>query len=333
MTQRDVRRAGARSTPPALLTIFALAALCGCSAGHPRDLAPAAAVLRSRHVVDGEPPVSVSPPGSATFGSYNIHWLDDPSDVRADLARLDSVSVWAFQEARSSPADRRNGSPSRVVNVLPPGTWHLAWVPLNRLTEIRSEDDEGQVIASRHPIRSAEVWELKTDGDKRRVALAAILDVDGRAVRFVNTDHEPSIVSLARGNVRQTGSLIEALGRCEAAGPMPTVVGGDFNTSGCLMRLVSGNADCAELRKRMTAAGFDEAVVRKVGARTYRSPLYSGTLDHLFVRRASTIASGVDERATGSDHLPVWCRVDVHGAPNSPAGGTSAVAGIVKPTR
>jgi endonuclease/exonuclease/phosphatase family metal-dependent hydrolase len=333
MTQRDVGRAGARRAPLALLTIFVLAALCGCSTGHPRDLASPATVLRSRHVIEGEPPVSASPPGSITFGSYNIHWLDDPSGVRADLARLDSVSVWAFQEARSSAADRNDGSPSRVVEVLPPGTWHLAWVPLNRLTEIHSEDDEGQVIASRCPIRSAEVWELKTDGDKRRVALVAVLDVDGRAVRFVNTDHEPSIVSLARGNVRQTGSLIEALGRCEAADPMPTVVGGDFNTSGCLMRLVSGNADCAELRQRMNATGFDEAFVRKVGARTYRSSVYSGTLDHLFVRRASTLASGVDERATGSDHLPVWCRIDVYGMPNAPAGGTSAVAGTVKPTR
>jgi endonuclease/exonuclease/phosphatase family metal-dependent hydrolase len=204
---------------------------------------------------------------------------------------------------------------------------------LNRLTEIHSEDDEGQVIASRYPIRSAELWELKADGDKRRAALVAVLDVDGRPVRFVNTDHEPSVVSFTRGNVRQTASLIEALDRCGAAGPMPTVVGGDFNTSGCLMRLVSGDADCAELGRRMNAAGFKAVVVRKVRARTYRSPVYTGTLDHLFTRGASTLASGVDERATGSDHLPVWCHLDVHGDVNSPAGGTSAVAGTTYPTR
>jgi endonuclease/exonuclease/phosphatase family metal-dependent hydrolase len=204
---------------------------------------------------------------------------------------------------------------------------------LNRLTEIHSEDDEGQVIASRYPIRSAELWELKANGDKRRVALGAVLEIDGRAVRFVNTDHEPSIVSLSRGNVRQTTSLIEALDRCTAGDPIPTVVGGDFNTSGCLMRLVSGDADCAELGQRMNAAGFKETVGRKVRARTYRSPVYSGTLDHLFVRGATTHASGVDERATGSDHLPVWCRVNVYGDVNSPAGGTSAVAGTVYPTR
>lgn len=335
MTQRDVGQARGRIAPLALLTIIAVAALCGCSTGHSRESAspPPATVLRSQHVIEGSPPASDAPAGSATFGTYNVHWLTDPAGVRADLARLDSVDVWALQEVRSSLADRKDGVPSRVVDVLPPGTWHVAWVPLNRLTEIRSQDDEGQVIASRYPIRSAEWWELKTDGEKRRVALAAVLEVDGQAVRFVNTDHEPSIVSLARGNVRQTGSLIEALDRCDAADAMPTVVGGDFNTSGCLMRLVSGGADCAELRTRMNAAGFNEAVVWKAGSRTYRSPVYSGTLDHLFVRGASTISSGVDERATGSDHLPVWCCVDLYDLPNSPAGGTSAVAGTVKPTR
>jgi endonuclease/exonuclease/phosphatase family metal-dependent hydrolase len=316
-----------------LLIILGLAALQGCSSGPSRAALAPPTILNSQHLIEGTAPTATAP---VAFGTYNLHWLEDPSGVRADLSRLDFVSVWAFQEARSSPADRACGSPARVVDVLPPGAWYVAWVPLNRLTEIHSDDDEGQVIASRYPIRSAELWALKTYGEKRRIALAAMLDVDGKPVRFVDTDHEPSIVSLVRGNVRETESLVAQLD--QHRDDIPTLVGGDFNTSGCLVRLVSGGNDCADLRKRMAAAGFQQTMIRKVDCRTYRSAIYSGTLDHLFVRGAWALDSGADERATGSDHLPVWCRVDVQrrGAGVSaalPAGGTSAVAGIMKPTR
>lgn len=282
----------------------------------------------SRHVVPADvdsPQISAPTP---VFATYNVHWLQNAVDLRADLARLDFVTAWAFQEVRSTKSDEREGSPSKLCALLPPGMWYVAWVALNPLKELHRDDEcEGQVIASRFPIRSADVWELHRWGQKRRIALAAVLDISGQRVLFVNTDHEPALLSLVRGNARQTRTLVEHLA---AHDEYPAVVAGDFNTSGCIPRLVSARQDRAQLRMLMCRAGFSEAFDQP--RRTYTAGPFTATLDHIFLRGVERITCDVDERARGSDHRPVWCRVEIHRA-NASAGATSAPAGMTKPTR
>jgi endonuclease/exonuclease/phosphatase family metal-dependent hydrolase len=287
--------------------------LIGCRATTGRDAPPLPRVSLSEQVVNSRGPAT-NPigAGQATppliFATYNLYCFGDVPGLRADLSRLGSVSAWAFQEVRTTAADEAAGSPATLRDVLPPGTWHVAWVPLNRL---RGGEFEGQAIASRFPIRSAEVWPLPTRGGaaKRRVALAATLNVDGTDVLFVNTDHELSIFSADHGNARQTRGLLEHLGRAgNDGGAGPAVVAGDFNTAGCVPRLLSAPQERAQLRRAMAGARFVPAVPDRVP--TFHAGPYSAALDHVFVRGLTVMESGVDDRARGSDHRPVWCRVE-----------------------
>ena len=248
----------------------------------------------------------VPPPGSLTFGTYNLHWLKNPEGLRRDMEVLRSVDVWAFQEVRTSDGTDGVQLAAGLSRVLPAGRWHVAVTPLNRLRELRSDDYEAQVVASRYPIRSADVWPLAARaGTKRRAALAAVLDVGGKPdLLFVNVDNEPCLMSPARHNVRQVRSLVEHLDR---AGNGLAVLAGDFNTSGCVPRLVSARQDRADLRRTLAAEGFQPA--GHAAANTYRSGPYTATLDHVFVRDLPVSRHGVATAATGSDHRPVWCEV------------------------
>jgi endonuclease/exonuclease/phosphatase family metal-dependent hydrolase len=240
---------------------------------------------------------------SPVVGTYNLHWLKDTSGLRNDLSRLDHVSIWAFQEVRGWS----DGSlPARLVDVLPPGRWHVAWMPLNPLRELNSTDWEGQAVVSRYPIRLIEAWELQPEG-KRRFALAAYVEIGGADVLVVSTDHQPSLFSLRRENIRQAQQLTTYLAD---HGSKPAIVTGDFNTAGCIPRLVSSRQDRQELRRLMSDAGFTPAS-SDVHA-TFKSGLYDAVLDHIFVRGLKHTASNVHDAATGSDHRPVWCRLDLN---------------------
>lgn len=327
MTRREsTHRDRARAACRALAVLTAALMLNGCASRDGGARAQPPTVFLS----SGAPAEQAGPDGparDAVFGTYNLHWLRDPAGLRADLARLDFVTAWAFQEVRSTAADEAAGAPASLRRLLPPGDWHVAWVPLNALRELGSADVEGQAIASRHPIRSAAAWELEpppsSGGGKRRVALAAVLDVDGTDVLFVNTDHAPGVFSPARRNLRQARRLLDRLRREPDA--TPVIVAGDFNTAGCVPRLVSARADREGLRRLMCQAGFRAA---PDSARpTFRAGPYAAALDHVFVRGVGSMEAEVAAAACGSDHLPLWCRVRLPAAV-----GRGAAAASPQPT-
>jgi endonuclease/exonuclease/phosphatase family metal-dependent hydrolase len=167
-------------------------------------------------------------------------------------------------------------------------------------------EDRGNAIVSTWPIADAVAIELPFER-QRRVALAAT--IRGRTTAGapwqlrVADAHLDTSVALTRGGPlaarrRQAAALVQALG----ASPLPTVLGGDFNTW-----LGSREPAVGALRR-----AFPDTPAHATAA-TWRGPLgVRGVLDRVFVRNVS---GGVSVRRLpgrfGSDHYPILLLVSV----------------------
>jgi endonuclease/exonuclease/phosphatase family metal-dependent hydrolase len=245
-----------------------------------------------------------TPPSSVlTVATYNVHGLQEVNAIRTDLAKLDHVTVWCLQEFT-------HASGGEAERVLPPGRWYVATIPLNRDPR-HPREWEAQVIASRFPIERVDVWPLDDAGAKRRVALAARVDVNGCPVLVVNTDHEPSMFAWRNGNAVQVKRLVEHLRRCDEDA---VIVAGDFNCSASLFRLTGNTAHARRVDAAMANAGFAPA---GAAGTTFHSGIIRSHVDRIYVRGLSREAGAIDTTATGSDHFPVWSRFGADAVPSS----------------
>ena len=256
--------------------------------------------------------------GSLVVGTYNVRWLDDRAGVRRAVAALPRVNVWCFQELRVR-GDDSAAVAAALGPVLPPGRWHVAAARVNRLREIGSDDWEAQAVASRFPIEAARGWVLDASGAKRRLALVAQADAGGRAVCVVNTDHEPSFFSGRDGNRRQVRRLVARLGRWIAGEPAGdgaggggrcVVVAGDFNCAGNFWRGYGNGDHVVRVDRALAPLGLRPA------APPARAPTFNAwplwlRLDRVYARGARVTRSGVGRAGGGSDHVPVWCALEV----------------------
>ena len=256
--------------------------------------------------------------GALVVGTFNVRWLDDRAGVRRAVAALPRVNVWCFQEVRVR-GDDTAAVVAALGPVLPAGRWHVAAARVNRLREIGSDDWEAQAVVSRFPIEAAGGWPLDASGAKRRMALVAQLDVGGRAVCVVNTDHEPSFFSGRDGNRRQVGRLVERLegwvaeepaGDTTAAAGRCVVVAGDFNCAGNLWRGYGNGEHVVRVDRALAPLGLRPAAPRARAATFNAWPLWL-RLDRVYVRGARVTRSGVGRVGGGSDHVPVWCALEV----------------------
>ena len=271
------------------IPIAATILLCVGCAAQPPVRAPLIAPIQSTVRADGP----ATPVEALTLGTYNVHGLIKRDAIRTDLAAIDQVNVWCLQEFP-------HGDGQRIDDLLPAGRWYVATIPLNR-EDPKDQAIESQVIASRFPIDRVEIWPLDEGGAKRRVALTAVVNANGRSVRIVNTDHEPSILAWRDGNSMQARRLIEHLRACDEEAVLVT---GDFNCSGNVYRLISNSGHVRRVDTAMAAAGFTA-----VGAdgTTFRSGVLRSRLDRIYARNAAPTTEGEIARSSkGSDHLPVW---------------------------
>jgi endonuclease/exonuclease/phosphatase family metal-dependent hydrolase len=262
-----------------------------------------------------------------TFGAYNLHGLAAPDRLRRDLSRLEFVDAWAFQEVTlpytpAAPPPALNAAavesdlpatvpPPEFETLLPPGRWHLAYVPVNPVPGGRPDLWEGQAIASRFPIRRAETWVLDRSAPKHRVALAAWFDTPRGEILFVNADHEiggPADFGFP-GPADRTKQVVSLTAMLRRHADTPTVVAGDFNTAGDALAGVPEADEIAALNRAMTAAGLTGLGPDFDRTPTFRFATVGWHLDHLFLRHLTADAWDVCTTAQGSDHYPVWCRV------------------------
>ncbi len=240
------------------------------------------------------------------LATYNIHALKRPTQVTADFQRLSEIGAWALQEVHVSyETARRKACPSDLAATLPAGRWYGACAALNPLGA-STDEYEAQLILSRWPISAVEVWELDHDSGKRRVAVAATLDTPGGEILFVNADLQPSFFGLGHGSRMGARSLARRLAAHRA---QRVIVAGDFNTTGNLWRLAGNTADVATLEHVMRAAGCAAMPPKDRFTETFRAGWLVLRLDHVFIRGVDCERWNVDDRATGSDHFPLWCQL------------------------
>lgn len=98
---------------------------------------------------------------------------------------------------------------------------------------------------------------------------------------------------------RQMQAILDVLGGLPGNSTRPVVLAGDFNCQ-------RGGP-----HQVMRRNGFDPAPVKLP---TWAMGPLALRLDHVYVRNARVVVSGVEDRARGSDHRPLW--VDVERAPD-----------------
>jgi endonuclease/exonuclease/phosphatase family metal-dependent hydrolase len=288
------------------LATFLIAGVIGCAGPAPERTEPTP-THSFDFVVNASGPPAVRPATAGVrVGTYNVRWLRDAEGLRADFAALHAVDVWCLQEVRLPDAEDLDQTAAETfADVLPAGRWYCAAAAVNRMSELRSRDWEVQVIASRLPLDGPAVWVLDEGSAirKRRVALTATINVDGKAVRVVNTDHAPSLRGRPGENDRQVDALLRRLG----AEPIPrVVVVGDFNCSGSFFPPSGNGAHARAIDARFTSAGFEP--VGPKGA-TFRWGVFALRLDRIYARHLGDPRGYRLSASTGSDHHPVWCEI------------------------
>lgn len=130
-----------------------------------------------------------------------------------------------------------------------------------------------------------------------RRAVAADIEIRGRRVRAVSV-HLSTPVTPFADRQEQVRTVADSL----AAGPVPVVVAGDFNTG--------TDQEGLELRQLMRGAGLRQ-VRLPAGPTALRSGLLGRlagelVLDHIFYRGLVPMQAGVAGQVGASDHFPVW---------------------------
>jgi endonuclease/exonuclease/phosphatase family metal-dependent hydrolase len=227
-----------------------------------------------------------------TFASYNIHKAVGP-DRRRDpdriLAILNEVGadVVALQEA-----DRRFG---RRESVLPLAAidMHTHYRPVPLAVGPDSIGWHGNALLVRRDIEVVEAAAVPLPTLEPRGAIRADLVADGARVRVVG-------MHLDLSGLRRRQQVRSILAHVAACGECPTVLMGDFNEwarhGGCFLELARGWQLLAPGRSfpaRRPVAQLDRIVISE-GCRA--------------------LACGVHHSALatrGSDHLPVWARLEL----------------------
>lgn len=238
----------------------------------------------------------VTPKSDAiVVATYNIRGFSRPQQLQRDITEV-NADIWLFQEAA---LDRKQFI-SDIEAVLPPGKWHIAIVRVNPIFD----RDESQIIASRFPIGEVEVWPLAPGSVRRRCALAARIDIAGRQILVINTDHEPNFSGPNIWHERHRQALIS---RLKSLAEPQVIVGGDFNTCGSLWRMRDTRGDAQDTHDQFHTLSFNPAAKLPYDTLTF-GPI-ALCLDHLFVRGLKVEQGGIASSARGSDHRPVWCRI------------------------
>jgi endonuclease/exonuclease/phosphatase family metal-dependent hydrolase len=280
-----------------LLPFCLLLAACtgGCSSGGDKNFVP---TLETFHLSG---PAVQSESAELTLATFNVHQMQNPDGLKADMQAVPAVQIWLLQEvAVPQPGQDLTATVGKLRSILPQGQWYGALVRVNPTAKGAAWD--GQAIVSRYPLHDGQVWPLEASGPKRRRALKVDVDSPLGTITVVNTDHEMSFLDPVYGNRMQVNDLIDRL----AADPSRlAIVGGDFNSAGNAFRIKTSAANVAEIARRLAEVGFHALPERSAESSTFRWMFAGVQLDHLF-SRGLQCAMWYSPPSAGSDHRGVW---------------------------
>jgi endonuclease/exonuclease/phosphatase family metal-dependent hydrolase len=236
--------------------------------------------------------------------TFNVHFgADVPALVEAIRSnpRLSRADVLLLQEIESHPGDDRAAKLAEALQM------DLVYAP----ARVEGDGTHGLAILSRYPLADLEVLRLKEydlgyRGTRRRIAMAATVQLPGRAVRVYNVHLDTRLTPDER--LQQLEPVMAQAVKQPAA-----VIGGDFNTITAVPALlplvpvpVPGYSQAAGLDAYMKAHGFSTPF-EGIG-RTHRFPM---RLDAVFARGLEVGRFDKETSVDVSDHFPLWVDLKV----------------------
>lgn len=264
-------------------------------------------------------PPPAAPPETIRVVTFNIHYGRDLKRLEESLRTqpaLRAADVILLQEIESYPSE---GS-SRARQLAEALQLNYVYAPARRTP---TGGTHGLAILSRFPLSAVEVLPLPQFdlgyNTRRRIALAATLEVAGQPLRVFNLHLDTRLNSADR--LAQLRPVLEAARAQPAAA---VVIAGDFNTNSFrwLRHVVPVflSDQAAAVDAGMKENGFDTPSAQS--GSTSRRRLLKFRLDSLYTRGLSVRAAGVERSVDASDHLPVW--IDILWPPAPPLAGTAA---------
>lgn len=249
----------------------------------------------------------VSAPAAAPTGlrivSFNVHYAPDVAalaDSIKETAALKDADIFLLQEIESYPSEGE----SRTRKLAEALELNYIYAPA-RYTD--GGGTHGLAILSRYPLHDAKILPLPRFDlgarTRRRIALAATVDIAGRPLRLYNVHLDTRINTADR--LEQLRPVLEAA-RQEKVGDV--IIGGDFNTNPfrwLFNRLPIFRSDQAgAVDEFMQEHGF-RTPLAELGS-TMSKALFRARLDALYLRGLKASDAGVDRDVGVSDHFPVW---------------------------
>ncbi|HEY8271137.1 MAG TPA: endonuclease/exonuclease/phosphatase family protein [Pseudobdellovibrionaceae bacterium] len=241
-----------------------------------------------------------------SIGTYNLHNMSDLEGLKRDLKNLNHISIFAFQEVRFRDSDQDN---LLLHGILPVGKY-----PYVVTQKVAKDDDgniEGHAIVSKYPILKSMVIPLEHTDKKNREALVAWIQIEGREIMVINTDHEVHYKDISYLDRRkQILSLITALDKINFKGTQ--ILLGDFNTSDSIANWGSGVTGEKEVKLTydfFKDRGWQPTYASSEKDYTFQSWGFTQHLDHILFKNSGTDKIKpwlrFNERK-GSDHYPIY---------------------------
>jgi len=242
-------------------------------------------------------------PDAVRVVTFNVHFGADVAGLARAIRgnpRLNQADILLIQEIESHPGDDRAARLAEALSL------NLVYAP----ARIEGDGTHGLAILSRYPMKDLEVLRLKKydlgfRGTRRRIAMAATVQLPGRSVRVYNVHLDTRLKPEER--LLQLEPVV-----AEAVKQPAAIVGGDFNTINAVSSLLPlvpvplpGFSQAAALDAYMESKGF-AAPFTNIG-RTHRFPM---RLDAVYARGLKVEGEGKETSVTVSDHFPLWLDID-----------------------
>ena len=237
----------------------------------------------------------------ASYNIYKARHFDPPAggngaarrgSVLEDLRVLEDPDVLALQEAIVGPLTR--GAPARDT-VAEIGAVMGADAHAFQGSPDGAAREWGVGLLCRHParFRGRNLPKAFWSPWRRSVVVGEIGDW---IVASLHLEVWPMVGAASR--LAQTRALLDLVEEVGGGSGRPVVLAGDFNCQ-------PGTPP----HRLLTRRGFAPALAGRQATWLFHGLALH--LDHIYVRGARAVAAGVERRARGSDHFPVWADVEI----------------------
>ena len=234
--------------------------------------------------------------------TYNIRWragdeLKQLAKLLKDDTYVGGATILGLQEV--DRRKKRTGNSNTVKTLADELGMYYVWTAPPTANK-NDEEETGVAILSAYPLSDVRriVLPHPGPGQRRRVALGATVEIDGRRWRIYSAHAETRIAMNKK--VEQYDAVLEDLRRYPA--DVPAIVMGDFNT----WEPNAGNKTIKLFSRAGLSTPFD-------GKSTFRRRVLfvpiELRLDWMWFRGLETAGCGINRDIEISDHWPLWTTV------------------------